>query len=462
MGNFPFSTEEVLNLMGYPTGNKESIYIQCPFCKSRKKPLNVNLKTSLYRCNKNPDHKGNILTFYKEVMGCQSNKEAYHEITDRLNIKDKSYIPKIEIEECKECEIDKEKNAKVLEVFLEKSYLTKQNREDLLARGFTLERIKELKYKTLPSRNGKEIVEFVNSLGISLGIKDFSGVIGFFISKKNYWVVAHYMQGIMVPYRDFYGNIQSIQIRKDENTRKIDPETGEKEHKYGYLTSRNKKRGTAAKQCVHYSGVFGGDGLLVKNGTLVLIEGGMKGDLFYDLTGQPAINIPGVNCISILEKEFEFLKTKGIHTIMNGLDMDRVLNINVLESLVKIEKLIKKHEFFYKQLTWNTEYTTVDQKKANINVNTTFVFTPETLEEELEMKRLTETLQRIQRCNRTKIMFAVNTAEKLQEKLELFHLLKKQCSNFNFTEVTPIIWELKDKGIDDYYVSKIRKGKEGV
>ena len=99
---FPFSTAEVLALLGYFVDpNRSGVYIQCPFCKSRNKPLHFELTTSRYRCNKNPNHYGNILTFYRDLEGCENNKEAYKEILDRLNIYDVSKPREIIIPETK-------------------------------------------------------------------------------------------------------------------------------------------------------------------------------------------------------------------------------------------------------------------------------------------------------------------------------------------------------------------------
>lgn len=455
--SFPFSTEEVLNLLGYSSNNRSSIYIQCPFCKSSNKPLNIDMKTSMYRCNKNPEHKGNILTFYKELSGCTSNKEAYHEILKRLQIEDITLIPKVEENLIQEVEFDEEKTNLILTKVLEKSFLSSKNRKELLERGFSKERIDKLMYKTLPKRNGKEIIKFVYSLNDNDSY-DFSGVIGFFVSKKGYWVIAHNTQGVMIPYRNFWGKIHGIQIRKDEEIRKIDPETGIKEEKYTYLTSRNRKNGTPARQCVHYSGEFTEKGLSIKNGTLVLIEGGMKGDLFYELTNQPTINIPGVQCIKILEKEFPILKAAGVHTIMNGFDMDRITNINVLEPLLKIEKKIKDYGFNYKQLAWNTNYMDRNGHIKELCMNTMFVFTPETLKKEIEKNTLTNTLTRVRKCNRTRIMFALSSIEESKKEVnkKLFLLLVEECNKCGFFEISPIIWKLKCKGIDDYYAYKLK------
>jgi len=456
MSSFPFRTEDVLTLLGYTVSeNRSSIYIQCPFCKSKGKPLNIELKSSFYRCCKNPDHKGNILTFYKELTGCENNKAAYKEILSRLGRENPLQVIKHETHTEQEFSIDYSKTDRIYKKILAKSFLSKKNRENLLKRGFLEEEIKKLSYKTLPVRNGLEIVQFVSDLGEP----DLSGVPGFFVSKKGTWCMKHGKPGIMVPYHDFYGNICGIQIRKDDEVRETDPETGKKEHKYYYLSSRYSKYGTPAIQCIHYAGTFIDHQLQVKNQTLVLIEGAMKGDLFYAITGQPAICIPGVQCEKILKKELPLLKEKGIHTILNGLDMDRLININVLEASIKIEKIILEEGLQFKNLTWETSYRDRYNQEHKLPTEKCFIFTKDTLQEAIEDENLLDILARVKKCGRTRIFYAYKdkmtlTTANASEHF-LFQHLKKQCNSF--LEVKPIIWDLKLKGIDDYYANKIRE-----
>lgn len=456
---FPFTTAEVLSLLGYTIDSyKSGVYIQCPFCRSKNKPLHFELMTSKYRCNKNPEHYGNILTFYREIEGCKDNKEAYKEILKRLNINDVSNTREVILPKTnKEIQQDLDKSNRVYQQLLAKSYLSKSNREDLLNRGFSDVDIQRVGYKTLPQRNGKEIYEFTKSLDL----KDPAGVPGFFLTKRDYWILYHGKSGIMIPYLSFFGKVQAIQIRKDESVREFNPETGEKEHKFYYLSSRYKKCGTPARQVVHYAGQFlkkdGGRTLQVSNGILVYLEGAMKGDLFYSLTGQPAMCFPGVNCLEVLKQELPVLKEQGIHTLLNGYDMDFIYNINVLEASLKTEKLILDHGFNYQRLTWDTTYIDSQGKENKLNINTMFVFTVQTLIKAIEEDNLSLILKRAKVCKRTRIMFALKDQSELTQKNQkLNSILRQKCKELGFIECKTIFWHLRRKGIDDYYAFKLK------
>lgn len=458
--SFPFNSAEVLGLLGYSTGNKNSVYIKCPFCRSKNKPLNINLENGVYRCNKNPEHHGNILTFYRDLMGMADNKTAYADICEKLKITGRKPITssdKTNQTLYKDHSLDIKKTDMVYRRLLQKSYLSAKNKQNLLERGFTEEDLLKLQYKTLPKRNGKEIYEFVKSLSIS----DLSDVPGFFLSAHNAWMLFHGKPGSMVPYHSFNNKIHGMSIRKDDDEREID-EDGILENKFYYLSSRHFKCGTKANQCFHYAGEFikdnnGNEKLNVPNGILVFTEGGMKADLFYCLTKQPAMASPGVNCLKILEKELPLLKENGIHTILMGYDMDRVLNINVLEALENVIKLIRSYGITCRNLQWETEYLTQAGDKGTLNVDKTFIFTVETYDNAMQQDTLEKTVERVKNCGRTRIMFALQGKEEdTEDNYKKYRYLSDICKNYNFIECSKIYWKLNLKGIDNLYAYKMK------
>lgn len=459
MSGFPFRTEDVLALLGYSVGNRSSVYIQCPFCHSRNKPLNFVLETSQYRCNKNPDHHGNILTFYRDLEGCSDNKEAYREICKRLNIDAHTYVSheSVEVPEKNvDLPYDIVRTDQAYRKILTKSYLSSKNRKELNARGFSDADLEMLSYKTLPERDGLEIYQFVQELSID----NPSGIPGFYRSKKGSWMFAHGKRGVMIPYRDFYGRIQGAQVRKDDDVRQMID--GKLENKYSFISARYRREGGAAVQFAHYSGEFrvqddGTKKLYTPNGSLVMTEGGMKIDLFRCLTKQPGIGLPGVNCENVLKRELPIIKENGIHTIYMGFDMDRMTNINVAAALVKIEAAIKEHGLCCKHLQWDTEYLTMKKEQRKLNPATMFVFTPETLANNMADEILEKTLQSAFDLNKHRIMFAIrDEREATKENADRYKTLKKVCDRFGFLECTPIYWNLKHKGIDDFYAYKLK------
>lgn len=456
MSGFPFRTEDVLSLLGYQVRSTNGVYIQCPFCKSRNKPLHFELASSVFRCNKNPDHHGNILTFYRDLQGLNDNKEAYREICERLRI-DVHTVSQSPIQEKPKLDkilpYDIARTDQAYRKILAKSYLSKKNSEELKARGFTDENLSHLQYRTLPRRDGIEIYEFVKNLYI----ENPSGIPGFYRSKKGSWMFYHGKPGVIVPYRDFYGRIQGAQVRKDDDVREI--VDGKLENKYYFISARYRRDGGAAVQFAHYAGDFrmqedGTQKLYVPNGMLVMTEGGMKIDLFHALTGQAGIGLPGVNCENVLNRELPIMKANGVHTILMGFDMDRVCNINVAAALPKIEASIKRHGIKCQSLKWNTEYITEQKQKKHLQTETMFVFTPESYDNNVEDDTLEQTLQRAYDLGKTRIMFAIeNESAYTKENIGKYEALKKICSRYAFLECTLIFWKLQHKGIDDFYAA---------
>lgn len=475
MGDYPFTPAEVLSLMGYSVqANRASVYLQCPWCMSKNKPLNVNLSNGMYRCNKNDEHKGNVLSFYAKINN-MDNKAAYKEICERLRVYDTS-IQRAPVVISTEniCKIDFEKTNKVLQQFPRVFKLSKKHEQDLLNRGFSKEAIIKHQYCTLPEMDHLESSKITPKLGFS----DLAGVSGFYMNQKNTcWMCYSEASGIMVPYRDFFGKLTGEQIRKDEEKRRII--NGEKEPKYVWFTSVGKNHGTKNRQLINYNGTFSkksnGEYSFDVPESLVLIEGAMKGDLFYDLTSQPNIDIPGVNCLAILRKELPRLKERGLKTLLGGFDMDRMMNDNVMKALYEIAKYTRSLGIEFRNIQWDATYRTMSGDERILNSNTMFIFTPETLykifDKEMTFDKkhpgsnkyethdlLKQTLRKCKECNHKRIMFALkDKSENTIENHKLFEVLEKECQNMKcFIEVTPIYWQLKHKGIDDLYAWKLK------
>lgn len=474
MSDYPFTPAEVLTLMGYPVQeNRASVYLQCPWCMSKHKPLNVNLKNGMYRCNKNDEHKGNVLSFYAKLNN-MDNKTAYKEICERLRINDtSSKRAPVMIPKEKECKIDFDKTDKVLKQIHGTFSLSEKHKDDLLKRGFSEDAIQKYQFRTFPEIDHLQAAKVASKLGFS----DYAGVSGFYMNRKETcWMISSEDSGIMVPYRDFYGKLTGDQIRRDEEKRKVF--NGIKQPKYVWFSSVGKNRGTKGKQLCNYNGTFSqkenGEFSFDVPETLVLIEGAMKGDLFYDLTSQPNIDVPGVNCLNLLREELPRLKERGLKTLLGGFDMDRMMNVNVMVALHKIENYARSLGISFRNLQWNSTYRTMSGEEHLLNSDKMFVFTPETLQKILNSEKdfcqehperkyethelLKQTLQKCKEYGHTRMMFALkDKTENTVENYKLFEILKKECTAMNcFIEITPIYWQLKHKGIDDLYAWKLK------
>ena len=137
--------------------------------------------------------------------------------------------------------------------------------------------------------------------------------------------------------------------------------------------------------------------------------------------------------------------------------MDFIYNINVLEASLKNEQIIIEHGFKHKRLTWNTAYLDGNGNKKNLNVDTMFVFTTQTLKKALKEKNLIQTLERVQKSKRSRIMFALKNKKEInEENHRLFSILKKECEKLGFFDCQTILWNLQLKGIDNYYAYKLK------
>lgn len=438
---------------------RKHIYIRCPWCNSKGKCLNINLVKGVYRCNKNDEHKGSVTEFYANLRGFQSTKDAARDIRKNLGKESISIVKRTSetttsIEEEKAADIDSRN--KVYQALFLKMPLTSMDKENLLGRGFTLEEIKMCGYASLPKMDFSDICNLIEwLLSQKLNLEKVPGF--FTTSKKHIWLFNAMKAGIMMPNRDINNKIQCIQVRKRDSEINF----AEREGKCYYLTSRYKENGASASQAIHFAGEFetlndGSQRFINKNGIVVLIEGIMKADLFYCLTKQQAIAVPGVQCQKALSLVLPDLKELGIHTIMVAFDMDSVLNINVLEGLIHIETLIEEAGFHCSTLEWSVAMKRLNGTDYSLNRDTDFVFTVESYDAEVEAERLDQTFSRILKAKRKKIIFALkNSKEANEENFQKLQNLTKVATTYDLI-VDVMFWDLKLKGIDNYYAYKIR------
>lgn len=459
MYNLPFSAQDVLFLLNYevPDHMRHTVDIECPMCKGKKK-LNFNFDKGFFRCNK-CGFAGNPITFYANIMGV-STKEAYHDICDRLKINNRvdeaskihrTPVVKSEAKECSLADISVRSNT-YFELFNELK-LSERHMSDLVQRGFSPEFIIDRSYKTFPDvANGESLALTLQQRGCTL-----EGVPMFYKNGMK-WTHIYSKNGICVPYRDFNNQIQGFQVRIDNELIEVD------EPKYKWASSRGRNYGTGPNTFIHYACDFAWNVNekrfmpIITNNTVVITEGAMKGDLFFHLTGQPTLALPGVNCTKSLSDELKKLKSIGVNRIILAYDMDFVLNIHVMKALSKIKKIIKEHGFLFSMLLWDCNILMQDGKtKVNIPLLTktqdfnVFIYTLKTLKRDLADKTLQKTLSGCKELGVKNLFYAIQE-KKDPEELKMWNELKRQAGAF---QCTPVMWNLSYKGIDDYYVKKL-------
>lgn len=448
----PFTLRDVLTLLGYHVGSTHTANIDCCMCK-RKKTLNFNFEKEVFRCAA-CGFFGNAMVFYASQMN-MTNKEAYHDISERLRLNEPvqtARFKRVEKEEVEEIPLaDIKIRSQTNSAFLSECTLSEKHRQNLLERGFSEAGIVNAGYMSYPKKTDLQDICFrILQQGCEL-----KGVPMFYRDKNNKWTAQYSKSGILVPYRDFNNRIQGFQVRIDDEL--IEPD----EPKYKWISSKYRKDGCGAKTFIHYACDFAWDvnaqvfKPIIRNNTVVVTEGGMKGELFYHLTGQATIALPGVNCTDLFTKELKKLKKIGVKNIVLAYDMDFLTNIHVMTALSKIREIVLREDFKYTILTWDAAMKYQDGsnvdiplfKNSNFNV---FIYTPKTLKKDLERGIVNNTLEQVKKLGITNLFYSVSDINDVAAH-ELWPDFKKIAAGFHYK---PIIWNLTYKGIDDFYAAK--------
>ena len=104
-----------------------------------------------------------------------------------------------------------------------------------------------------------------------------AGVPGFFRTEDGNWALTGLPRGILIPVRNVCGQIQGLQLRKDNSVKR----------KFRWVSSMGEKDGCGAECWTHLAGPA--------TETLILTEGPMKADVIHALTGFSVLAVPGVN-----------------------------------------------------------------------------------------------------------------------------------------------------------------------
>ena len=407
--DFPFSLRDICMLenISVPNDGRTTFVTNCPVCG--KHTLNFDFQKDVFHCfGAGCEISGGILHFYILCEGKEGMKlsDARKEIESRLfggtNISEEERKSQRERMEARKKEIESklvsqcslrsiEERHETYTALLEMLNLAQDHYEDLRSEKRLLsdETIRMRKYKTYPVGAYGEYPLRLLEKGLYL-----DGVPGFF-KNNGKWELRAMKRGIMIPIISHNGLIQGFQIRKDDSLLKTFYQKDEngnfvldknkmkipiKEKKFTWLSSKNLPDGTATGSYCHYAADFCLNGnnkfvpLLGKDDGIVLTEGPLKGDIFHEITGYPAICVPGVNCYQLLEKELQFLKTLGLKIVYQAYDMDYLTNPNVYLYLKKSYEIIRNLNLGVVRLHWNPNYKGIDDyyihKKILLNGET--------------------------------------------------------------------------------------------
>ena len=206
---------------------RDTIYVTCPFCNSKKGSMKLNKFNKSYVC-KVCDERGYLIGLYAKLKGI-TNKDAFKELISSQAELDKGSNSYIVVNNIKaEDELDTIYNSFLKELNLSSEHIMK-----LLKYGFTIDEINDIGFKSIPNNENQKI-KICNRL-IEEGF-NLSGTPGFYQDKKFRWTFNSH-KGFFIPVRDNH-KINSLRIHLDSmyNTDTTDI----------WFSSNNKYNGTKA------------------------------------------------------------------------------------------------------------------------------------------------------------------------------------------------------------------------
>ncbi|MBQ8299858.1 MAG: DUF3854 domain-containing protein [Clostridia bacterium] len=344
-----YSMLDIIGILGlpFPKHGESSYYIQCPCCDdprdARSKHLNINLRKNVYRCPRCGLSGGmfDLYAYYENIP----RKNVYNEIRKKMGkLQEPSGTPKKAIpivsqpvEEIENPIIDVESRHATYSALLSKLNLSSDHRENLRNRGFTDKEIEKLEYKTTPVMGMSSIAKQLRSEGYYL-----EGVPGFFRKDDGEWTFINEKRGILIPVRDYKGQIQGLQIRRD-NTEK---------RKFRWVSSSDMKDGCKAEGWTHLAGPI--------SEKIILTEGPMKADVIHTLTGITVLAVPGVNTLTQLKLTLEILRKEGLKNVKTAFDMDLLTNYHVQNGFNNLLQLLDDMNFKFGTYIWDPRYKGLD------------------------------------------------------------------------------------------------------
>ncbi len=370
--DFPFDIEAVVNLTGITVRRtcSDGVYTDCPFCGDNRGKLKVNYEKNVWRCNYCGES-GGMLQLYAKIRGCATT-EAYRSICQDLQngivlsshlLPSKEAKPKIPESGLAAPEVLHATYTALLGELI----LTKEHRNHLReVRGLTDADIDRLGFKsTPPFYRCRSITEHLMALGYTV-----AGVPGFY-QKDGKWTVnfCSCTMGILLPAKDYEGNIVGFQIRLDTPLRNDNDTSDKPGAKYIWLSSSGKPSGCSSGSPTHLVGDCHAH-------TVYVTEGILKADVTHCLTGRTFAAIAGANNLTTLDKLFQKLSSGGTRQIIEAHDMDKYRNAMVDRGASEIGKLAQKYGMECKRLTWNPNYKGIDDWQLALRRKNTPKTTP--------------------------------------------------------------------------------------
>ncbi len=389
MIDMDFTISQVADILGLERApkarSKNSFYVKCPICDKDGYHLNINIAKGTWRCVKCDEHGGTLALYTRFGLGVEkytkeAGRKALREINKRLGTTDnvrqttrKKETPIDDTSHLTDSQLDTIYSSLI---DIPKLSLRKEHKEKLLSRGLTEEDIQANEYRTLPElfslpkKKPAALEKFMDMdfdvlyaeqpelktmlkrniyAGIYIGTYLYNhlnipldNVPGFF-KVSDFWCFR-YTPGILIPVRNQYGEIVNFQVRTDSG-------------RLRYITNSSSgfNSGTVGQCRIHFPM---NNPELGPNTVIRLTEGALKADVAAAFNNNPNIAyiaILGVSATSMLDKVLKEIKSSGVKTIVNALDMDKVTNPHVAKASKTLRKIIKDNGYEYSCLYWGKQ-----------------------------------------------------------------------------------------------------------
>ncbi len=239
------------------------------------------------------------------------------------------------------------KNDEVYNDFLSQLGLNSSDELSLRNRGLTPEQIRLAKYA---SKGNSSHNTLVGAMATVCTKHDLKGVPGFFKNERGAFICAA-STGLMIPVRDYNGNIVSLIVRN--GNARIDEATGKAKSKYVSFSSTGKTDGAKVFQTTHCPIIRG----LAKDwpeGTIRITEGILKADVAMALDEKmPCLGMHGLNIPNDLKA---VLKKLEIEELRIALDAGEDDSPDMLRAKVGLIKLCEEIGIDYKLELWDAKH----------------------------------------------------------------------------------------------------------
>lgn len=237
-------------------------------------------------------------------------------------------------------------NHQIYTDFIQKLGIKPSEELDLKQRGLTTQQIAKAQYATKP--NFKEN-NFINAMAYVSNHYSLEGVPGFLRdNEKGFWTCQP-VSGLVVPCRDYNGNITSLLIRNDRAA--LDDDSGKKINKYVSFSSGGKKGGGKIFQTTHCP-IITGPCLDYDSTTVRITEGVLKADVATALGKIYCLGLQGLNVRSDLKV---IIKKMECQELLIALDSGEDDSTDILRCTIDLIKICEDLEIDYKIEMWDSK-----------------------------------------------------------------------------------------------------------